>query len=143
MNATLAMHDLMVRGDQAKPHREKKPSGSLMSQVNARIDSATKGEADAAFAHAGIAPSEAIRSLYARAASLGSSLKSVEDLVVGVAESTDARDSGMAAFERATHAFDDMLARYGFSVDVEGIAPMSEGEIEEALYQDYLADGAS
>ena len=43
---------------------------SMMAQVNARIETEIKRAADAAFAHAGIAPSEAIRALYARAAAL-------------------------------------------------------------------------
>ena len=112
-----------------------------MSQVNARIETATKAEADAAFAHADIAPSEAIRALYARAAMLGSSLKSVGDLVVGANQDVEAQSSHMAAFDRGTHAFEEMLARYGLTVDVERFAPMTEEEIEEAVNQLYLAGG--
>lgn len=115
---------------------------NLTTQVNARIASEIKGRADEAFAMAGIAPSEAIRALYARAAYLGSSLRSVADLVVGMAEDDETQDSREVAFERATHAFDSVLARYGFSVDIEGFAPMTEEEIEEQMYQDYLANGA-
>lgn len=111
---------------------------ALVSQVNARMDTALKAAADQAFAGAGIAPSEAIRALYARAASLGSSLTSVGDLVVGAVDD-DARAARSAAFRRATCAFDDMLARYGFSVDVEEAVPMTETDVEEALYQDFLS----
>ncbi len=115
---------------------------SMMSQVNARIETDTKRAADEAFAGAGIAPSEAIRALYARAASLGSSLKSVGDLVVDGNKDAEAQSSREATFERATHAFESVLARYGFSVDVGNFAPMTEEEIEEAMYQDYLSGGA-
>jgi len=115
---------------------------NMMSQVNARIETETKRAADVAFAHAGIAPSEAIRALYARAAALGSSLKSVGDLVVNGNASAEAQSSREMSFEHAVRAFDDMLTRYGFTVDVENYVPMTEEEIEEAAYQDYLAGGA-
>lgn len=115
---------------------------SMMAQINARIETETKRAADAAFAHAGIAPSEAIRALYARAAALGSSLKSVGDLVVNNNGDAESQSSREMSFERAAHAFDDMLTRYGFTVDVENYVPMTEEEIEEAAYQDYLAGGA-
>jgi antitoxin component of RelBE/YafQ-DinJ toxin-antitoxin module len=114
----------------------------MMSQVNARIETETKRVADAAFAGAGIAPSEAIRALYARAAALGSSLRSVGDLVVDGDNDAATQSSREATFERATHAFEDVLASYGFTVDVGSFAPMTEEEIEEATYQDYLAGGA-
>ena len=142
MDAAMAVGALQLEDGSAQSSRQEKRHKILMSQVNARIETSTKGEADAAFAHAGLAPSEAIRALYARAAALGSSLRSVGDLVVGASEDGEARDSQIAAFERATHAFDDMLVRYGFTVDDEAPAPLTEEEIEEALYQDYLADGA-
>jgi antitoxin component of RelBE/YafQ-DinJ toxin-antitoxin module len=112
---------------------------NMTSQVNARIETETKRAADVAFAHAGIAPSEVIRALYARAATLGSSLKSVEDLVVNGNASAEAQSSRKMSFERAVRAFDDMLTRYDFTVDVKRYAPMTEEEIEEAAYQDYLA----
>ena len=115
---------------------------SMVSQVNARIETETKRAADAAFAHAGIAPSEAIRALYARAATLGSSLKSVGDLVVNGNKDAEMQSSREMSFECAARAFDDMLTRYGFTVDVERFAPMTEEEIEEAAYQDYLAGDA-
>jgi antitoxin component of RelBE/YafQ-DinJ toxin-antitoxin module len=142
MDAAMAVGALQLEGGSAQPPKQERRHKSLMSQVNARIDAATKGEADAAFAHAGLAPSEAIRALYARAAALGSSLRSVSDLVVGASEDVEVQDSRMAAFERATHAFDDMLARYGFVVDDKAFALLTEEEVEEAFYQDYLADGA-
>ena len=142
MDAAAMADVLRAETDSVKTRRAEKRHKGLMSQVNARIETATKGEADAAFAHAGLAPSEAIRALYARAAALGSSLKSVGDLVVGASEDREAQDSRIAAFERATHAFDEMLASYGFTVDVEGFVPMTEAEVEEEIYQDYLADGA-
>ena len=142
MDTAMAVDALHVEGGSVQPSRQEKRRKSMMSQVNARIETSTKGEADAAFAHAGLAPSEAIRALYARAAALGSSLRSVGDLVVGASEDVEAQDSRLAAFECATHAFDNMLAHYGFAVDEEALAPMTEEEIEEALYQDYLADGA-
>ena len=142
MDAAMTLDTLSGKPGMAKAQKVNGQRKGMMSQVNARIEAATKSEADAAFAHAGIAPSEAIRALYAKAASLGSALKSVGDLVVGAAEDADVQDSRIATFERATHAFDDMLLRYGFSVDVESYTPINEEEIEEAIYQDYLADGA-
>ena len=142
MDTAMAMDILQAETESVQPSRAERRRKGLMSQVNARIETATKAEADAAFAHAGLAPSEAIRALYARAAALGSSLKSVGDLVVGASEDIESQDSRIAAFERATHAFDDMLARYGFTVDAEALVPMTEEEIEEASYQDFLADGA-
>ncbi|MBQ9005146.1 MAG: hypothetical protein IJ092_02110 [Atopobiaceae bacterium] len=120
---------------------EKRRQG-MMSQVNARIETETKRAADAAFAGAGIAPSEAIRALYGRAAALGSSLKSVGDLVVDGGKDAEAQSSREATFERATHAFENVLANYGLVVDVQSFAPMTEEEIEAARYQDYLAGGA-
>ena len=114
---------------------------NLTAQVNVRIAGDIKDGADRALAAAGIAPREAIRALYMRAMRLGSSLRSLSDLVVGAGEDDEIQDSREAAFARATHAFDTMLAQYGFSVDVEGVAPMTEEEIEEAAYQDYLAEG--
>lgn len=142
MDTTMTMDALQVEDDSNRPPRSERRHKGLMSQVNARIESSTKGKADAAFVHAGLAPSEAIRALYARAAALGSSLRSVSDLVVGASEDVEVQDSRMAAFERATHAFDDMLARYGFVVDDKAFALLTEEEVEEAFYQDYLADGA-
>lgn len=140
MGAETAVSVLPVEAHPTKPRMAEKRQRGMMSQVNARIESVAKGEADAAFAHAGIAPSEAIRALYARAASLGSSLKSVGDLVVGASDDREARDSRITAFERATHAFDTVLERYGFSLDVQDFAPMTEEEIEEEAYRDYLMD---
>lgn len=54
----------------------------------------------------------------------------------------EGQDSPSAAFVRATRVFDAMLARYGFSADLKDVAPMTDKEVEEALYQDYLADGS-
>lgn len=142
MDAAMAVGALQLEGGSAQPPKQERRNKSLMSQVNARIETSTKGEADAAFAHAGLAPSEVIRALYARAAALGSTLRSVGDLVVGASEDVEAQDSRISAFEHATHAFDNMLARYGFTVDDEALASLTEEEIEEAAYQDYLADGA-
>ena len=126
----------------AESQRDGKRHKTFVSQVNARIETAVKSEADAAFDHAGVAPSEAIRALYARAAALGSSLKSVDDLVVSSSDDANAVRSREAACERAAHAFGDMLERYGFSVDIGGFEPMTEDEVEDSFYQDYLADGA-
>lgn len=117
-------------------------SRSMMSQINARIDTAIKHDADAAFEHAGIAPSEAVRALYARAAALGSSLTSVGDLVVGEHGDYDAQKVREDAFRRATHAFDNTLARFGFTVDVSSFAPMTAEEIEEEAYRDFLSGDA-
>ena len=129
----------------AVTERAKRPAKGrqgMMSQVNARIGAETKRAADEAFACAGIAPSEAIRALYARAATLGSSLTSIGDLVVDGNRDAEAQGSREATYERATHAFDSMLAGYGFTVDVASFAPMTEEEIEEASYRDFLAGDA-
>jgi cystathionine beta-lyase/cystathionine gamma-synthase len=142
MDAMIAVNVPPAEADASQKQGKTRRRQNLTTQVNARIATEVKDGADQAFAFAGIAPSEAIRALYARAARLGSSLRSVTDLVVGVAGEDDALDSREAAFERATHVFDTVLAQYGFSVEVEGITPMTEEEIEEAFYQDYLADGA-
>ena len=114
----------------------------LTLQVNARIEPTTGLEVAKAFAYAGIAPSEATRALYARTASHGSPLGSEGDLVVGTSEDDEARATQKAAFERATHAFDNMLVCYGFTIDVEDIVPLTEEEIEEATYQNYLSGDA-
>lgn len=142
MEAVASVCAVVPKSASTAAHRGAGKSHALMAQVNARIEASVKAEADAAFAHAGLAPSEVIRALYARAARLGSSLRSVDDLVVGASEDSEARNARVAAFDRSAHAFDDVLGRYGFSVDVTGFAPMSEAEVEEAIFQDYLAEGA-
>ena len=142
MDAVLDMGSLPVGTDASQKQEKAKRRRTLTAQINARVATEIKDGADEAFALAGIAPSEAIRALYTRAARLGSSLRSVADLVVGATEDEGVQDMREAAFARATRVFDTMLVQYGFSVDVEGADPMTEEEIEETVYQDYLADGA-
>ena len=142
MDTLMMTSELPVEAGTSKSQGAGKRHKALMSQVNARIETAVKSEADAAFYHAGIAPSEAIRTLYARAAALGSSLRSVDDLVVSSSDDVDAVRSREAVFEHASHAFGNTIGRYGFSVDIEGFEPMTEEEIEDSFYQDYLADDA-
>lgn len=43
------------------------------------------------------------------------------------------------AFERGIHAFDDMLERYGFSVNLDDLTPKTVEELEAEVYEDYLA----
>lgn len=118
---------------------------NAMTQVNVRISSALKQTGDEAFAAAGLSPSEVVRAVYARASALSHSLRSISDIVT-----SDALDDGdsdrmrrIELFDQSLHALQDRAQSYGLHLDPSSFEPMTEDEIEEAFYQDYLAGDAS
>ena len=112
-----------------------------MTQVNVRLSAALKQAGDDAFAAAGLSPSVVIRAAYERAAQLAQSLRGVSDIIAGSDQEVESREQQMAVFERSAHAFEDIAKRYGLQVDCNEYEPMTDEEVEEALYQDYLAEG--
>jgi hypothetical protein len=67
---------------------------------------------------------------------LSSALASTED---GEAEKKRQRLQLIDALPQIATA---TCARFGLVADFETIAPLSEDEIEQAMYEDFLADGA-
>lgn len=142
MEAVLeAPAEAKVRARRGAPKKE----GALKAQINVRIDAQLKEEADKAFASAGLNPSECVRAMYARAAELGSELRGMEDVVClppdeAEREELEEQARQMRAIERMSHIFEDVCAQYGFTIDVSKLKPMTEEEIEEAYYEDFLKE---
>ena len=115
-----------------------------MTQVNVRMSSALKQAGDSAFATAGLSPSDVVRAVYRRAAELAHTLHGLSDIVTSDApseEDQDIRTQKLAAFDQSGRAFDDAARHYGIQIDPCSFKPMTEEEVEEAFYHDYLAEG--
>lgn len=116
-----------------------------MTQVNVRMSTALKAAGDRAFQSAGLSPSEVVRAAYARAVELSHSLRGVSDIITSDARSEDEREERrrqIESFDRSAHACEDIAARFGLRVDAQGFAPMTDDEVEDAFYQDFLAGEA-
>ena len=55
---------------------------------------------------------------------------------------SDARALKLAAFNQSEYAFGDAVRHYGIQIDPHSFKPMTEEEVEEAFYQNHLAEGA-
>lgn len=120
------------------------PMAEMMAQVNVRMPLTLKQAGDDAFAVAGLSPSAVVRAVYERAAELSHSIRGISDIVAGDesrADLEEERQRKMAVFERSAHIIEDVAERYGLKVDVGSYEPMTDEEIEEAMYSDYLAEG--
>lgn len=114
---------------------------SATAQVNVRMSAALKRAGDEAFACANISPSEVVRAAYERAAGLSHALRGVSDIVVSDAQSSasEERLTKIERFERSAHVVQDVAKRYNLHVDASRFKPMTEAEVEDAFYQDFLA----
>ena len=126
-----------------------KKANALTAQINARIDADVKASAEAAFARAGVGSSEVIRAVYARAAQLGTGFGGIEDLLSADAPASAEQDERVrrrAVFERTSSSLGRAAAAHGITMRagtrLGEVPPMTEEEVEEAIYQDFLAEGA-
>ena len=55
---------------------------------------------------------------------------------------SDIQAQKLTTFNQSEYAFGDAVRHYGIQIDPHSFKPMTEEEVEEAFYQDHLAEGA-
>ena len=113
------------------------------AQVNVRMDPSLKTAGDAGLARAGLSPSEAVRAVWKIAAEGGERLDRLVELCLAKRTAADASelynfDSLFLGVERGIQAFLDEHAPGRSAQDMK---ELSEDEIEDALYADFLMEG--
>lgn len=113
-----------------------------MAQINVRINRDLKEAGDAVLARLGVSPSQIVRDLWAKLVERRDNPQQVFEalqLDVRSAEEQAEIDRKLAIVERATTRFEEFGRRYGLSL--ENYQPLTEEELEEARWEEYLERG--
>lgn len=113
-----------------------------MAQINVRINRDLKEAGDAVLARLGVSPSQIVRDLWAKLAEHRDAPQQVLDalqLDTRTAEEQAEIDRKLAIIERATTRFEEFGKRYG--LNVADCRPLTDDELEEARWEEYLERG--
>ena len=112
------------------------------AQINVRIDRSLKEAGDAVLAELGISPTQIVRALWAKLAERREAPQEVLEVLqpnVRTAEEQAEIDRKLAIIERATTRFERFAQDMG--LDVNDYTPLTDEEMEEALWDEYLERG--
>lgn len=137
--------------DAAQPARSKtpKPKGApksdhaLTAQINVRLDAKLKAAGDRALAEAGFTPSKAVRILWEKAARGGEDLCELQAFLLDAAcdaEEGALRAQRLALIDNIDDAAAQACANYGLRLDWDALPPLSDEDVEDAHYRDYLCE---
>lgn len=112
------------------------------AQINVRIDRSLKEAGDAVLAELGISPTQIVRALWAKLAERKEAPQEVLEVLQPTnrtAEEQAEIDRKLAVIERMTTRFERFAQDMG--LDIRDYAPLSDKEMEEALWEEYLDRG--
>ena len=126
-----------------KPKGAPKSDHALTAQINVRLDAELKAAGDRALAEAGFTPSKAVRILWEKAARGGEDLRELQAFLLDAARDADEgtlRAQRLALIDGIDDVAAQACANYGLQLDWDALPPMSDEDIEDAYYRDYLRE---
>lgn len=126
-----------------KPKGAPKSDHALTAQINVRLDAELKAAGDRALAEAGFTPSKAVRILWEKAARGGEDLRELQAFLLDAARDAEEgtlRTQRLALIDGIDDVAAQACAHYGLQLDWDALPPMSDEDVEDAYYRDYLRE---